>query len=276
MERYEFPTDIGQAEVCATNSDSAHAVLQFALQNADARETGLMTSLGGVRVWFKGGQLRGKAARRHALRRHVLRLDYPRIQELRNLEWLRARLFHAPRPVAAGVVTRNGVPRYQFLATEFVEDAISFRELLEQADDRRRLAALPLLAREFARMHALGFVHRDLYPRNLLLRHRNQHEEVIFLDAWRGGAGPGWRGADHDLACFLLHGADWLSAEEQRVFLGDYFEARRAQDRPVDAERFLPRIARNRHRLRQRLAERPHERRGQALPSADWHWPSLD
>jgi len=221
----------------------------------------------GVELLIKRSKLHGKSARRHGLR-SLFGFPAPRLAEFQNLTWLRERLFLAPRPLFAGVVSRAGVPQFQYLATEYLHGATTLHEhLVEETEHEQVLATL---AREVARMHALGFVHRDLYPRNLLVR----AETVTFVDAWRGGAGPGLRGPEYDLACLMLYGSEWLERQEQSRFFADYFAERVIQERAVsDPAKFALAVEGNRTRLRNRLVKRPHERRGRELPSADWQVP---
>ena len=120
-------------------------------------------------TWFKGSTLTGKAMWRHRARQLFLRAPLPRVNEYQNLEWLAARLFRVPRPLAAGVFARGGLPRYQFLVTERIQSTQTLREHFADAAPATRKRALATLAREAARMHSLGFIHRDLYPRNLLV-----------------------------------------------------------------------------------------------------------
>lgn len=228
-------------------------------------------------VVVKHGILRGKARIRHGLRR-TFGLSLPRLREFDNLRWLRERLFSAPSPRFAGVILQGGLPTVQFLATERIAPSKNLADFLatEREDSRaaesfpERREVLSILAREVARMHALGFVHRDLYPRNLLVHERR----IAFLDAWRGGPGFDSRGPAYDLACLMLYGADWLEREEQERFLAEYFEARASQDRPeANPESFLTRVARERTRLRTRLVRRPAERRDRELPCDEWSPP---
>lgn len=221
----------------------------------------------GKQIVIKRSHLRGKSSLRHGIR-GALGFNAPRLAEFQNLNWLRKRLFLAPEPVFAGVVSRGGLPRFQFLATELLPECRNLREFLEQVADHR--AALASLAREVARMHALGFVHRDLYPRNLLVH----GTDIAFVDAWRGGPGLGWRGPDYDLACLMLYGSEWLTRAEQERFFADYLRERTTQDRAVkEPGRFAAAVEANRARLRSRLEKRPHERRGLELPVADWRVP---
>jgi hypothetical protein len=206
---------------------------------------------------LKASALRLWPALRHAARR-ALGQGLPRWNELANLTWLRAQGFLAPRPLVAGVWFRRGLPRYQFLLSEWLA-APTLAEALApgRASPAERGAWLAALARDLARLHALGFVHRDPFARNLLALSPPHGPRCAFLDAWRGGPGPGWRGPDHDLGCFLLDGAALLDREEQCLFLLTYQkESGRAGRRlgrgwPTRVERARERV------LRRELARRP-------------------
>jgi hypothetical protein len=191
--------------------------------------------LGDFQTYFKGSALRLRPALRHALRRAV-GLGIPRLNEFQNLTWLSANGFAAVRPLLAGVRLETGLPRYQFLFTELVPATPTLAEFLraEPAAHELRSALLLSLARDLARLHARGFVHRDLFPRNLLARTSAPAPHCVFLDAWRGGPAPGLRGPEHDLGCFFLDGAELLAPDEQRLFLARY------QEESLRAGRHLP------------------------------------
>lgn len=249
---------------------------------AAAREGGAVcrpVAFDGGRAWLKASPLRGRARVRHALRMGLLRRAAPRVAELRNLTWLRAHGFGAPRPLAAGVFLRGGAPTWQFLLTEDVAGAVTLRDLLtgEGPDDATetealRARSLDRLADELGRLHRLGFVHRDLFARNLLVRAPSSggHFKVLFLDAWRGGPPPQLRPPSFDLACFLLHGAALLDEAEQRRFLERYLRARGAAD--LDREALAADVRAQRMRLARRVVRRgEHPELGP--PPADWTWP---
>lgn len=245
----------------------------------------LVTSAGAVRerleripfldesAWFKRSWLRGGSRARWTLKAWV-GAHVPRVAEFHNLGWLRERLFEAPAPIAAGCVSRSSSPAWQFLLTSHVPDATSLDVFLEEREREDRAAVLEEVARETARMHALGFVHHDLYPRNLLVRERDgrgasARRRVVFLDAWAGGPPPQSRDAAYDLACFLLRADTQLTTEERRAFLDSYAAHRAAQARPIDQQRTIRRALALRRKLVERLERRPHERRGGASPARD-------
>jgi len=214
--------------------------------------------LGATRVFFKHSALVGKQRLRHALRRTFGLSEIPRLAEFENLTWLRERGFCAPRPVLAGAFFRGLLPAFQFLFTEAIEDAPTLQALLEHGRREERRPALLALARELARLHALGFVHRDLFPRNLLVRSAGArtHAEIVFLDAWRGGPGPGLRGPDHDLGCFFLEGATLLEPAEQSLFLTTYREEGNRLGRSQTPEGLRKRAARARRSVHAREGRR--------------------
>ncbi len=195
------------------------AAARIALDAAHAGEKGIRR----VRVAdedavLKCSPLHGKSALRWAAKRWLWRASLPRVSEYHNMEWLTTRLFAVPLPLAAGGLFRAGIPRWQFLVTRFVADGVPLESWLPAASQAERGAVLDEIAREVARMHALRFVHHDLWPRNLLVVPPDGgRARVHFLDAWAGGPGWGWRGVGYDLRCFEAGMASlWTSAEAQR------------------------------------------------------------
>jgi hypothetical protein len=196
-------TPRGSLRVEADADELARAAAELAAPLAAAGAKGLReVELAGAAAVLKSSPLHGRSALRWGLKRALFGARLPRLAERRNLSWLRSRLFAAPEPLAAGALIAAGVPRWQFLVTRRVERATPLQEWLPRAPPAERAAVLDEIAREVARMHALHFVHRDLWPRNLLVVPAGGLSRVWFLDCWAGGPGPGWRGPAHDLACF--------------------------------------------------------------------------
>jgi len=181
-------------------------------------------ALGPHAAFYKGSALALEPAVRHALRTLVFGVEVPRLQEFSNLTWLRAHGFLAPRPLLAGVLERRALPRFQFLYSELVPDAPDLAAFLPRATTTERSPIVDTLASDVAALHALGFVHRDLFPRNLLLCKGPAGARCAFLDAWRARPGKSWRGPEHDLAC--LFDEDLFTAEETRRFLDVYRDER--------------------------------------------------
>jgi tRNA A-37 threonylcarbamoyl transferase component Bud32 len=218
----------------------------------------------GTRAWFKRSFLRGRSRWRWSVRR------VPRLREHDNLLWLARHSFQVPAPLAAGVLLRGGLPRWQFLITQDLEGAVTLETLLRGGECLDRALVLDEVAREAARMHALGFVHHDLYPRNVLVLPAAHARRVAFVDAWAGGPPPQLRSDAYDLACFFLRADSELSAEEVQRFVDAYARERAARGKPVDARAVLERAKHIRARLVRRLVARPHELRGEPAPSLEW------
>lgn len=254
--------------VAGTRELASGAVELIATLDGLLEAHGEWIELDGERAWFKAEPLRGRARARHALRATFLRRPFPRVAEYGNLRWLRERLFQAPRPLAAGVASTAGLVRWQFLLTREVEGAATLREFLA-ADAEDPTAVLDELADELARMHALHFVHRDLYPRNLLVRGPDHARRIVFLDAWRGGARLQLRGPAFDLGCLFLHLPEWLSPERQQRVFERYLAQRRIQGKPAEMVPLRRALLLERGAQRARLERDPSRRRGRPRPPAE-------
>ena len=89
-----------------------------------ARDTGRCSDfveLAGARAFVKASPLAGMARARWTLKTRLFRAPTPREREYANLDWLRARLFLAPEPLAVVVGSRAGSPCFQMLATRAVQ-----------------------------------------------------------------------------------------------------------------------------------------------------------
>ena len=225
----EFREPEGRWRLCAGSPELLEpAFLLARAQRTALAGTSAPLELAGARAWYKHDRLRGKTRWRYGLKRLLLQ-PLPRFAEYANLEWLRARAFLAPRPLAAGCLFAGGLPSYQFLVSQRVEAAETLAEFLARPADALRAEVLEELARELARLHALHFVHRDLYARNLLVERAGGAGRVHFLDCWAGGPLPGLRGTDYDLRCFLGDREAPLSPSERERFLEHYADERAAQ-----------------------------------------------
>ncbi len=208
--------------------DLLEAAATLALEWARAARTGIHgVTLAGEDAVLKCSPLRGKAALRWGLKHVVFRRRLPRVNEHRNLAWLTERLFLTPVPLVAGAFVRAGIPRWQFLVTRRVADAVPFEAWLPAADARERAVVLEEIAREVARMHALHFLHHDLWPRNLMVLPPGGLSRVVFLDAWAGGPPPQLRPLRYDLACFTRGCAGRLEGAEIAGWL-EHYQAERA------------------------------------------------
>jgi tRNA A-37 threonylcarbamoyl transferase component Bud32 len=256
----------GTLRAVGARADVVRAAAEIVLRDDDdGLEAIGRVDLPGMRAWFKRSRLHGRSRIRWTIK-HAFGARLPRVREHDNLTWLGARGFQVPEPLAAGWLARLGAPRRQFLFTRDVPDAVALEVVLRDGGHEDRAALLDELARETARMHALQFVHHDLYTRNLLVRPRGHERRIVFLDAWAGGPRPQVRADAYDLACLFLRADRELSPTEVERFMETYARARAAHGRPVDAGRILAHAKRIRARLVQRLIARPHERRGECTP----------
>ncbi|MBK7874252.1 MAG: phosphotransferase [Planctomycetes bacterium] len=272
MDKLRSESPLGTLELRARDADVVGEGRELVLRLArdGARAAGFVELAGG-RAFVKASPLAGRARLRWALKRALFQSPLPREREHANLLWLRERLFLAPEPLLSAVIARGGAPWFQALATRAVEPARTLEDVLRDGGATERAYLLDELARETARMHALHFVHRDLYPRNVLVHAEPSGGCTWFLDCWKGGERLQLRGPAYDLACFLLRAPEDLGAEAQRAFLDAYERGRAAQGKPIgDRAPFLRAIERERAALVQRLAARPGEWRGRSAPIARW------
>jgi hypothetical protein len=229
----------------------------------------VVARLAGREVYFKSYAFPGASRWRHFGRR-ALGAEAPCFREAANLAWLAGQGFAAPEPLAAGWVLELGVPRRQALATALVPDARGLDALLAAAGGRERAALARTIGDLAGRLHARGFVHRDLFLRNLVL---DAAGRPWILDCRRGGRARPGRGFGYDLGALFLDGAAALDADGQRALLEAYFASRGACPRVIDRARLLGEAARARRALFARL-ERVDPRRAAGLPRA-WLPPEL-
>ncbi len=156
----------------------------------------------------------------------------PEIREFEALRWLRDHGFPAVRPVAAASRTRRGRLRSHLLLTEHVEGA---RDLSARLDDPRdrlhrdarlRRRVLAVLSDLVGRMHETGFVHADLYPRNVLVGLDGGAIRIHLLDCRRGGRPTRRRRDVDDLAAMERDLAARLSLTERWRALERYATVR--------------------------------------------------
>jgi hypothetical protein len=231
-------------------------------------------SVGNRNGYWKGAPLRTKTALRYRVKQVLLGQSLPRRSEFKNLIWLRERLFAAPRPLAIGEWHGRGGIRYQWLFTETLEERVTWSEAWGGLEAPQRSPLILHLADEVARMHALHFVHRDLFPRNLMVAPVSHPQPVAFLDAWAGGPGLGLRGPSYDIACLALDWPDTWERAEQALFLERYRLGRAAQGKPIRNVRgWLQSVERQRDAWVGKLEASPRRRGGRPVPKAEWRAP---
>jgi hypothetical protein len=148
----------------------------------------------------------------------------PEVLEFKNLAFLREKQVPAVRPVAAAAETRRGLLAAHALLTEYVPGAIDLERRLAtpgdpvRDDPRVRRRTAELLGRHLHRMHQEGFVHRDLFARNVLVVVDEGDPSVVFCDCRRGGPPTMRAKALDDLAALDLGLADrWPRTDRLRA-----------------------------------------------------------
>ncbi len=165
----------------------------------------------------------------------------PGQREAENLQALAAAGVVVPRALAWVVDGARSA-----VAMEYVEHEEDLEQRLRGADAAARATELERLAELVARVHRLGFYHRDLYLSHLVLRPGEGEEELVLLDAGRvrRELHPRSRWFVKDLAA-LLHSRppSVTNAEALRVLVR-YLALRGESDRRRWAGRVLRKAAR--------------------------------
>ena len=166
--------------------------------------------------------------------------------EYRALSLMRALGIQAVRPIAYGERRVGHFLRSCFLITEAVPEAISLSTFIKRfghhpETPRARAARreiLTSLARQVRHMHEAGFVHRDLFWRNVLIRPLpDDRFEFYFLDASVGKRirlqPRRQENIVRDIAAMGVMAPDFCSKSDQLRFLLEYLSTERldAEDR---------------------------------------------
>lgn len=183
-----------------------------------------------VRGMFRGTFLRSSRAR----------------NEYRTLSLMRELGIQGVRPIAYGERRVGHFLKDCFLMTEAVPDALSLATLIQtvggrcrtQLAIRARREILTSLAVQVRHMHSAGFVHRDLFWRNVLIRLLpGDRFEFYFLDASVGKRirMAHWRQDSivRDIAAMGVLAPDFCTRSDQLRFLQVYLDKERldAEDR---------------------------------------------
>lgn len=201
------------------------------------------------RFYLKRYTYRGWRTARGLIGRGTLWGTPPEINEFHALRWLRAHGVPAVRPVAAAARRTGGRLAAHALLTEAVPGVVDLDRRLHTPGDalrasrtaRRDVAAA--IGETLARMHALGFVHRDCHARNILVSMETETPRIWLCDCRRGGVGGRRRGPAYDLACLDRDLRGVMTRGERRRALAAYLGPR------GDAKETVRRIARIREGL---------------------------
>jgi hypothetical protein len=283
------------------------------------RISGRSRTMGEWSVFVKGGPFSRSGARRHRLRGIFLGAPPPALAEFRASIWLRERLFQSPEPLGA-LDVRSGSgprklmrPRAQIFVSAAVPGARSFEEAWPLASAHAQVALAEELGREVGRMHALHFLHADLYPRNVLVSPTaaatttypapdpcvtpeslvapgppvasgpraayGNVRRLWFIDSWAGGA-TAWRQGslrrlESDLGTWLADFQPSLAAGPLHDFLGAYAQARTDNGRPLGSwNRWLSDVVEARRSELRKLERQRYRLRGAAFPQAGISMPT--
>ncbi len=162
------------------------------------------------------------------------------LSEFRALVAMRRLGIHAVRPIAYGERRICGFVRSCFLITEAVPDAMSLVTFIKTFANpvatklarRNKIEILTSLARQVRHMHEQGFVHRDLFWRNVLIRPLpDERFEFYFLDASVGRrirfAPRRQDSIVHDIAAMGVLAPEFCSTTDQMRFLLEYLNTER-------------------------------------------------
>lgn len=282
-------------EISAKYSEGMRAYaeeLTTACMSLSSRISGERRSFGERRVFVKGGPLPKSAAARHRARRLFLGAPLPSLSEFLGAQWLRKRLFQTPQPLAAiEVHSRKGMgalgirriqlPVAQLFVSEEVPDGVTFDEAWGQQSEEQRLGLCRELGNEVGRMHALHFLHGDLYPRNVLVDPAGTGGRSLwFIDSWAGGP-TAWRNGSlrtltSDFGTWLSEAPTHLDGRYLEALLDAYLRSRSANGRPiVRFDRWLSSVQESRRRELRRLERQRFRLRAAAFPQAGLALPQL-
>jgi hypothetical protein len=168
-------------------------------------------------------------------------------RELRNLRYFNSLGLETPALIAYGHQTHLGVLQQAVLVTAEVADAADLEQIARSGDlYRNGIPAVRKILCELASatstMHADGFYHKDLKPRNILVRQTGNETELFFFDCPSGHHPPRLllrRGIVRDLA----HLEEGLRGHVRRVDLLYMYKQYRGCDRLNDNDKALARDA---------------------------------
>ena len=198
--------------------------------------------------------------------RHLLGVSrYQR--ELGNLAYFRSLGLHTPDLVAAGYRTRAGLLQDAVLVTREVGAATDLLDLVrsDRFYARGRQGARRLLAQLAAAtrtLHADGFYHQDLKPRNVLVSAEGDEPRLYFFDCPRGHRPYRFR-FRRCMAKELAHIERDLRGRVQRADLMYAYRLYRGSERLSSADKQLAREALSYYAERRMTAERRSRLRAQ-------------
>ncbi len=160
---------------------------------------------------------------RHTLK-HPIQGEPTFRREFDNLQFLDKHQFKAPHVVYYG---EDNAPNEQraMLVTLALTQYQAFDEWVKsgyiQQIDSEKTDFLQTLARNIRRFHALGMVHRALYPKHIFIN-ITQPSQIAVIDLEKARLTKmGWYRTYFDLAALFRH-ATWWNKEDQLIFFKAY------------------------------------------------------
>lgn len=191
-----------------------------------------------------------------------------RLVEFRNLARLREIGIPAARPIVYAERRRMGVMTEHLLAVERIPGAVELEKVLAaRALPEERVQGLMHACGDLVgRMHAAGFLHRDLFTRNLLVTGEPGPEAKVWTIDCRKGT---WSRLTvypktYDLGCFELWAATHASPAARAAFFAGYVRAARTPS----LEALLAAVERARRAIHRRYSRKRAEHR-RAVPARD-------
>jgi tRNA A-37 threonylcarbamoyl transferase component Bud32 len=191
-------------------------------------------------------------------------------RELNNLRYFNSLGLETPTLIAYGHQTHLGVLQQAVLVTAEVADATDLEQIARSGDLYRKgvpaaQEILSELASATRAMHADGFYHKDLKPRNILVRQTGDDTELFFFDCPSGHHPPRLllrRGIVRDLA----HLEEGLRGHVRRVDLLYMYKIYRSCDKLGDDDKALARDALSYYTNRRMTRKRRQRKTRKNLP----------
>jgi tRNA A-37 threonylcarbamoyl transferase component Bud32 len=181
--------------------------------------------LDGIPVYVKLRRLKPSNKLRQIFRGSAPWTVPPRLVEAQNLQQLAALGLGSVEVLAVGWHRRFGLLERELLVTRKIPNAVDLATLARSPGGAESISLESMLQVGLAvgRMHKLGFRHRDLFLRNILLCEDGPH----FIDCRRGSMQGRWtRDFVYDLAAVEKWAASLLSLAQREAFFVGYLSQR--------------------------------------------------
>ena len=186
-------------------------------------------------------------------------------RELRNLEYFRTLGLNTPDLVAFGYESQLCLLQRAVLVTAEVIDAVDLQQLVRSGDLYRQgipaaRRILRLVAEAARTLHADGFYHKDLKPRNILVRQKSGEPSLFFFDC-PGGHRPVRFRLRRGIVRDLAHMEATLHSHVRRTDLLYMFKVYLGRDTLGADDKRLARDALSYHATRRMTLRRRRRRR---------------